>query len=72
VRLRRLLALRASVATCMSQPQIADALGVTQPAVFGSLARGRATRDSDIDPLVEGRGPGAGTPSPPRLTWLRR
>ncbi len=92
-RLRRLLALRAMAATCMSQRQIADALGVTQPAVsqqlktaheldavdpellleaaapilkelaaergysrlavFGSLARGRATRDSDIDLLVD-------------------
>jgi predicted nucleotidyltransferase len=92
-RLRRLLALRAMAATGMSQREIADALGVTQPAVsqqlkaareldavdlellveaagpvltalaaergysrlavFGSLARGQATRDSDIDLLVE-------------------
>jgi len=92
-RLRRLLALRALAGTGMSQRQIADALGVSQPAVsqqlrsargldavdpevlleaagpviralaaergfsrlavFGSLARHRATRDSDIDLLVE-------------------
>jgi hypothetical protein len=92
-RLRRLLALRAMVAMGMSQREIADALGVTQPAVsqqlkaareldsvdpavlleaaapiltelaaergysrlavFGSLARGQATRDSDIDLLVQ-------------------
>jgi predicted nucleotidyltransferase len=93
MRLRRLLALRAMVAVGMSQRQVADALGVSQPAVsqqlkaareidavdpevlleaaapvltalaaergysrlavFGSLARGQATRDSDIDLLVE-------------------
>ena len=92
-RLRRLLVLRAMAATGMSQRQIADALGVTQPAVsqqlkaareldavdpellveaaapvltalaaergysrlavFGSLARGQATRDSDVDLLVQ-------------------
>jgi predicted nucleotidyltransferase len=92
-RLRRLLALRAMVATGMSQRQVADALGISQPAVsqqlkaareldavdpdalleaagpvlralaaergysrlavFGSLAHHRATRDSDIDLLVE-------------------
>ena len=92
-RLRRLLVLRAMAATGMSQREIADALGVTQPAVsqqlkaarelaavdldllveaagpvltalaaehgysrlavFGSLARGQATRDSDVDLLVQ-------------------
>ena len=92
-RLRRLLGLRAMVATGMSQRQIADALGITQPAVsqqlkfapeldkvhpevlleaaapilkslaaehgysrlavFGSVARHQARRDSDIDLLVE-------------------
>ncbi len=36
-RLRRVLALRAMVATGMSQRQIADALGVTQPAVSQQL-----------------------------------
>lgn len=90
-RLRRVLALRAMVATGMTQRAIADALGVSQPAVsqqlkfvfdgehpellleaatpilrrlaeergftrlavFGSVARGQANPDSDIDLLVE-------------------
>jgi uncharacterized protein len=92
-RLRRVLALRAMAATGMSQRQIAEALGVTQPAVsqqlrfgseldavhpevlveaaapvlkalaaehgysrlavFGSVARHEAGKDSDIDLLVE-------------------
>ena len=92
-RLRRVLALRAMVATGMSQREIAVALGVSQPAVsqqlkaaqdltrvhpevlveaaapvlrrlaeesryarlavFGSVARGEARHDSDIDLLVE-------------------
>lgn len=92
-RLRRVFALRAMTATGMSQRQIADALGVTQPAVsqqlrfgpelddvhpevlleaaapvlnalaaehgysrlavFGSVARHEARKDSDIDLLVE-------------------
>lgn len=92
-RLRRVLALRAMVASGMSQREIAAALGVSQPAVsqqlkaaqdlagvdpealieaaapvlrriaeelgyarlavFGSVARGEARLDSDIDLLVE-------------------
>jgi predicted nucleotidyltransferase len=92
-RLRRVLALRAMVAAGMSQRQIAESLGVTQPAVsqqlryapelddvhpevlleaaapilkalaadhgytriavFGSLARHQARRDSDIDLIIE-------------------
>jgi uncharacterized protein len=92
-RLRRVLALRAMVATGLSQREIAAALGISQPAVsqqlraatdlsgvhpeelmqaaapvlrrlaedagygrlavFGSVARGEATGDSDIDLLVE-------------------
>lgn len=92
-RLRRVLALRAMAATGMSQRQIANALGITQPAVsqqlkfgfeldgvhpevlleaaapvlrvlaaehgysrlavFGSVARHEARKDSDIDLLVE-------------------
>lgn len=92
-RLRRTLALRAMAATGMSQQQIADALGISQPAVsqqlrhspdlegvhpevlmkaaapilkslavdqgyrrmavFGSVARGQARQDSDIDLIVD-------------------
>lgn len=92
-RLRRAIALRAMLATGSSQRQIADVLGVSQPAVsqqlrhapdlvgvhpellvkaaapvlralavengyarlavFGSVARGEARPDSDIDLLVE-------------------
>jgi uncharacterized protein len=92
-RFRRVLALRAMVATGMTQRQIAEALGITQPAVsqqlkfapelddvhpevlleaaapilkalaaelgysrlavFGSIARHKARKDSDIDLLVE-------------------
>jgi hypothetical protein len=92
-RLRRVLALRAMVAAGMSQRQIAESLGVTQPAisqqlrhvpelddihpevlleaagpilkalaaehgytriaVFGSVARRQARRDSDIDLIIE-------------------
>lgn len=92
-RLRRSLALRAMIATGMSQRQIAEALGISQPAVsqqlksgnqlegvhpndlldaagpilkalaadlgftrlavFGSVARGTARPDSDIDLIVE-------------------
>lgn len=92
-RLRRVLALRAMGASGMSQRQVADALGVSQPAVsqqlrfarelptvhpqvlvdaagpvlkalaadrghsrlavFGSVARGTASPDSDIDLIVE-------------------
>ena len=96
-RLRRVLALRAMVATGTPQRQVATALGITQPAVsqqlhpkllaqvdpqalieaaspvlrqaaedrgftdlavFGSVARGEARPDSDIDLLVR---PPAGT-----------
>ena len=92
-RLRRVISLRAMVATGMSQRQIGDALGISQPAVsqqlrhapdldgvhpealmeaggpvlktlaaghgyrrlavFGSVARGEARQDSDIDLLVD-------------------
>lgn len=92
-RLRRVIALRAMVATGMSQREVADAVGISQPAVsqqlrfapaleavhpqvlleaatpvlrslaaeqgyerlavFGSVARGDAREDSDIDLIVE-------------------
>lgn len=92
-RVRRLLALRALAATGMSQREIAEAVGISQPAVsqqlkhapdldevhpealieaaapvlvavakqfgytrlavFGSVARGAARHDSDIDLLVQ-------------------
>lgn len=92
-RLRRALALRAMVASGMTQRQIADALGISQPAVsqqlraarelggvdpqvlvdaarpilidlarnrgytrlavFGSVARGQARAESDVDLLVQ-------------------
>lgn len=91
-RLRRVMALRAMDATATSQRQVADALGISQPAVsrlrhapdldgahpgellkaaapvlttlavergyeclamFGSVARGEARQDSDIDLIVE-------------------
>lgn len=95
-RIRRVLALRAMVATGMSQREIATALGISQPAVsqqlraasnlssvhpgplvqaagpvlrrlakdagyarlavFGSVARGEVTGESDIDLLVEAPG----------------
>ena len=34
------------------KPHLADRYGVTQLAVFGSVARGSANADSDIDVLV--------------------
>ena len=54
-RLRRVLALRAMVATGMSQREIATALGISQPAVsqHGSVARREAGQGSGIDLLVE-------------------
>lgn len=49
-RLRRALALRAMVASGMTQRQIADELGISQPAVSQQL---KASRDLDaIDPQV--------------------
>ncbi|MEO6606758.1 MAG: nucleotidyltransferase domain-containing protein [Aeromicrobium sp.] len=92
-RLRRVIALRAMVASGLSQRQVADSLGISQPAVsqqlryapdvegvhpqelleaaapvlkslagdrgyerlavFGSVARGEARQDSDIDLIVD-------------------
>ena len=56
-RLRRLLALRAMAATGMSQRQIAEDLGVTQPAVSQQLKAARELDAVDLELLVEAAGP---------------
>jgi uncharacterized protein len=56
-RLRRVLALRAMAGTGMSQRQIADALGVTQPAVSQQLRFGPELDDVHPEVLLEGAAP---------------
>jgi len=56
-RLRRSLALRALVATGMSQRQIAEALGITQPAVSQQLKFAPALDDVHPEVLVEAVAP---------------
>lgn len=56
-RARRLLALRAMVATGMSQRQIAAALGITQPAVSQQLKSTRELDDMPPDLLLDAAGP---------------
>lgn len=56
-RLRRVLALRAMVASGMSQRQIADALGVSQPAVSQQLRSGPELSDVDPETLLEAAAP---------------
>jgi len=56
-RLRRFLALRALVATGRSQQQIADALGVSQPAVSQQLKSARELDTVDPEVLLEAAGP---------------
>lgn len=56
-RLRRVVALRAMLATGMTQRQIADALGVTQPAVSQQLRNVRALEHVHPDLLVEAASP---------------
>jgi hypothetical protein len=56
-RIRRLLTLRAMAATGMSQRQIADALGVTQPAVNQQLKASRGIGAVDPEVLLEAAGP---------------
>ena len=56
-RLRRVLALRAMAATGMSQRQIADALGVTQPAVSQQLKFGSELDDVHPEVLLEAAAP---------------
>lgn len=56
-RLRRLLALRAMVATGMRQRQIADALGISQPAVSQQLQSSEALTDVHPEVLLEAAAP---------------
>jgi predicted nucleotidyltransferase len=56
-RLRRLLALRAMVATGMSQRQIAEALGITQPAISQQLKSAPALAEVHPEVLVEAAAP---------------
>lgn len=56
-RLRRVLALRAMASTGMSQRQIADALGVSQPAVSQQLRFARELGDVDTEVVLEAAAP---------------
>lgn len=56
-RLRRVLALRALGATGMSQRQIADALGITQPAVSQQLKLARHLDEIHPDVLLDAAAP---------------
>lgn len=56
-RLRRVLALRAMVATGMSQRQIAEALGITQPAVSQQLKFAPDLGDVHPEVLVQAAAP---------------
>ncbi len=56
-RLRRALVLRAMVASGMTQRQIAEELGVSQPAVSQQLKAARDLAAADPQVLVEAAGP---------------
>ncbi|MFZ5869191.1 MAG: hypothetical protein ACOYXW_01460 [Actinomycetota bacterium] len=56
-RLRRVLALRAMVATGISQRQIADALGITQPAVSQQLKFARELDNVHPEVLLKAAAP---------------
>lgn len=56
-RLRRVLALRAMVASGMSQRQIADGLGITQPAVSQQLKSAPHLDDVRPETLLEAAAP---------------
>ena len=56
-RLRRVLALRAMVSTGMSQRQIAEALGITQPAVSQQLKFAPELDDVHPEVLLEAAAP---------------
>lgn len=57
VRLRRVLALRALVASGMSQREIADALGISQPAISQQLKAGGDLRAVHPETLLEAAAP---------------
>jgi predicted nucleotidyltransferase len=56
-RLRRVLALRAMAAEGMTQKQIAECLGISQPAVSQQLKASPDLRDVHPEVLVEAAGP---------------
>ena len=56
-RLRRVLALRAMVASGMTQRQIADDLGISQPAISQQLKAARELGAVDLQALVEAARP---------------
>lgn len=56
-RLRRVLALRAMVATGLSQRAIAAALGITQPAVSQQLKAGRELAEVPPETLLQAAAP---------------
>lgn len=56
-RLRRVLALRAMVASGMSQREIAEALGITQPAVSQQLKYAPALAEVHPEALLEAAAP---------------
>jgi uncharacterized protein len=56
-RLRRVLALRAMVATGMSQRQIADAIGISQPAVSQQLKFAPELEEVHAEVLLEAAAP---------------
>ena len=56
-RLRRVLALRAMAATGMSQRQVAEALGITQPAVSQQLKFAPELNDVHPETLLEAAAP---------------
>lgn len=56
-RLRRVLALRAMVATGMSQREIAEGLGITQPAVSQQLKFARELDEVHPEDLLEAAAP---------------
>lgn len=56
-RLRRILALRAMLANGSSQRQVADGLGISQPAVSQQLKGGHVLDDAHPELLVEAAAP---------------